>query len=242
MPYLSYTPLSPKGETSPEKWPVRRLFGECPDDAIVCLTEPFMKHYAGTLFSLGKLVCRTEMDEHPINTEKQSSGQQAVYRLPDNGRGPAVELPESSTICLPASMTGDMPVFEGPCRITSLECYLQQPNQPTTSTYPVPDGSWPVKLTHSSKGIKTVFEFDSLPGQARYAINIEDRQTSEVVFSLQQTGENGRFDAGFLKPGFYRMTLDAGSFCLVSLTFIRLFPFYAQPDGRGGLHFLKTIW
>lgn len=242
MPYLYYTPRSPKGEAGRNKWPAQSTWYDIPEDAVICLTEPFVKHYSGTLFSLGKPVYRADVDEHPMNAEKQSGRYQWVYGLPDNGRGVRAELPVTNVIRLPESLTGSLNILDGPCRITSMAWHPTLENEKTAGAYPVPDGAWPVRLIMSSDGKKSLFEFDSLPGDMPFTMQIENRQTSDEVWKLPRSGKKSSFDAGFLPPGFYNMSLQSENTCWVRLAFIKLFPVYVLPDGKGGLLFHKTIW
>jgi len=60
---------------------------------VIILTEPYMRHYTGSVFAVSDAIGVSAWDDDDRAREKQSCFDQRVYFLPDDGKGMPAELP-----------------------------------------------------------------------------------------------------------------------------------------------------
>lgn len=241
MSYLHFTPL-PQPTTNRSSWLKWLRSDSLPEDHKVILIEPFMKHYAGTIFDLGKPGWGSAWDPDERVREKISFNDKKVYALPDSGNGRSVELPFHYTIPFPEHLFHGLELTTGPCRITSITLFDKKGISSNPKYYPIPDGTPPLILEQDENGRKQKFVIELHTQNLPAHIKIFDVQTDEMLWQTTSFEEKCFFDGSSLKSGFYTMEISSGLYLLCRATFIKLFPVYIENDAEAGLITKPTIW
>lgn len=208
----------------------------------IILTEPFMKHYAGTIFDLGAPAGISGWHPDERVREKQSYIDQRTYNLPDDGKGLETELPLYYTVPFSDILLRDCDVNSGPCRITSVTAFDIHGQPVKNKDYPIPDGAFPAFLTVNQYGKKQVLrllvESENIPALA----NITDKKTNSQIRQIPLDKSENVIYLDNLSPGFYELEASFGPKKILTFTFIKLFPFYIQPDPSFQNILQNTIW
>ncbi len=83
-------------------------------DNIIYLTQPFVKHYQGTILALDGPTNGAEFNEWSERGEKISNQNHRVYQIPDNGLGSPTEIPEYFAKPVPYFFLKQLDLYSGP--------------------------------------------------------------------------------------------------------------------------------
>lgn len=209
----------------------------------VILTEPFIRHYAGSVFHLDDAIGISGWDDDDRIRDRQPCHDKRVYALPDNGKGIACELPIDYTILCPEDIFIDENIKSGPCRITSVsESLEEQQNDPFYAS-PLPKGKGKVLLHDSSHFTKNVLEITipsrSLPNKVVIQ-NMVDHKITEISVGLNT---NITLDFSTYDPGFYKVEIFNNTILLHYFTVIKCFPLVVFYDFTKHKYKMeKTLW
>ena len=190
------------------------------------LNVPFMRHPVGTVFELKDSPDISGWDADDRVREKQDFSGQRSYRLPDGGRGQAVELPESHThVCPPTAFDG-VRLDTGPCRVTGVQSGLGERLTPI-------DG--PLACGKLREEDATLVPINGIPSQALCVrlpetgsrprgVLLRDRLRGLDLRTFPQFDRESNFDFSALSPGFYELLFQYPDECRHSLRFIKTFP------------------
>lgn len=214
-------------------WPVQQdLFIE---DCLVYLLEPFIKHYAGTVFRLGAPSGISGWDEDIRIREKISFFDQRTYLLPDNGRGKPDTLPKNKTQSLPEEIWKNSDICLGPWRITSMNFVQGEINKDFDV---LPLGQPPVVIDNTNGP----HQKDLVITAGNYQCKVEEMLTKTKVFKMKIDSEDCIFPYNEWPPGFYNFQLTNTEGARWVATIIKMFPWYVASDLNHKIILEKTIW
>lgn len=214
-------------------WPVHENI--IAEDFLVYLHEPFMKHYAGTIFRLGVPSGISGWDEDSRVREKINFNDQRTYLLPDSGRGKPCTLPKNITRPLPEDLWKDSDICLGPWRITSM--YFEQ-GEIKKFFDVLPLGQPPISLGT----INGVLQHALVVTSGDYHCTVQEMLTKTEVVNMKIQCEDCIFPCQNWPPGFYNFQLtnkEGGSW---TTTVIKMFRWFVASDLQHKILLDKTIW
>ena len=210
---------------------------------VIILTEPFIRHYAGSVFTVSDAIGVSGWDDDDRTREKQSCYDQRVYFLPDDGKGTPAELPLPYTFVCPENIFSNVDIHSGPCRITSVSKSLEKPNNDPYYASPLPLGKGKITYLDTEKYVKNALFFDLNNEELMDIAIIKNSVTAEVKNHNIKSGEPLLLIFDDFEPGFYAIDLFKSKLLVHQFTLIKCFPLVvALTDIRSKYHILKTIW
>ncbi len=209
--------------------------------ALVYLTDPFVKHYAGTIFSLEKGYEPSIHNEDTWFLEKLPNVCDKNYYLPDDGKGRSTQLPIYMTKeCSLASFV-NIDIYSGPSRITSVSDGISYDNGIGNKLL---NQSFQFNLSYddTSEISKNCLKISQLISQRNLKIDITNKQSKEIK-QMNFNNENiFRLDFSPYLPGFYSIKISADEVSEV-ISLIKLFPIYVNiAPQSNAIHYKATIW
>ena len=173
----------------------------------IILTEPFIRHYAGSVFYLDDAIGISGWDEDDRVRDRQPCHDNRVYTLPDNGKGIACELPIDYTVVCPEKLLGNVDLKSGPCRITSVSEGLERHKNDPWFADPLPMGRGRLLLKNALTCPKNMVVSDGSIHLQLTKVIIDD-----LLFQESKTIEYGfsnefQLDFSDFAPGFFRVAL-----------------------------------
>lgn len=210
---------------------------------VIILAEPFIRHYAGSVFKVSDAIGVSGWDDDDRTREKQSCYDKRVYFLPDDGKGEHAELPLPCTFICPENIFRNIDVKSGPCRITSVSKSLSKTTNDPYYASSLPLGKGKITYVDATKYVKNGFIFDldrdAFPDKAIIKNSVTGEITSVNIESHAQI--HLVFDD--FEPGFYEISLIKSNSNLHHFTLIKCFPLVvALTDVRSKYNISPTIW
>lgn len=210
-------------------------------DNIIYLTEPFVKHYQGTILALDGPTNSGEYDEWTSHNEKISNLNHGVYQVPDNGLGRPAEIPVHFAKPVPYFFLKQLDLYSGPCRITSIFSEDKAFMEKNKNHYVIPDGIPTLFLKSNVQGIKALLciqlEADDFP----VVVNIIDRKNGDVKIQ-KNLDSPGEIDLNSLPFDFYELRLNFSERKPIIVTFIKLFAHTCDLMSGGRIGLVPTVW
>ena len=210
-------------------------------DNIIYLTQPFLKHYQGTILSLDGPTNSAENDEWTSHNEKISNLNHGVYQVLDNGLGRPAEIPVHFAKLVPYFFLKQLDLYSGPCRITSIFSEDKEFMEKHKNHYVIPDGIPTLYLKSNDQGIKALLFIQLETTHLPVVINIIDRKNGEVKIQKTLIG-SGDIDLNSLPFGFYELRLDFSERKPIIVTFIKLFAHTCDLMLGGRIGLVTTVW
>jgi hypothetical protein len=210
---------------------------------IIVLTQPFLHHYAGSIFDLSDAIGNSGWDEDDMVRDRQPSYNKRVYNLPDNGKGIACELPIDYTVVCPQKLLENVNLKRGPCRITSVSEGLEKHQNDPWFTDPLPMGRGRLLLNNSVTCSKNLVVSDgSLHLQFTKAI-IDDLLSQESKTIRYGFSDGFQLDFSDFEPGFFKVALFNDADLQHTFTLIKCFPLIVKFSGiRHKYTIAQTLW
>ncbi|MBK8517218.1 MAG: hypothetical protein IPL55_13330 [Saprospiraceae bacterium] len=209
----------------------------------IVLSEPFIRHFAGSVFTVSDAIGVSGWDDDDRVREKQSCYDQRVYYLPDDGKGAPAELPLPSTFDCPENILSSVDVKSGPCRITSVSKSLGKAIDDPYYVSPLPLGKGKILYQDSEKYVKNTLYFD-LNSEEKPDTALVKNKVSEVLTNIIINADVPpilNFDN--YEAGFYEISLLRSNFVIHHFTMIKCFPLVvSQTDVRSKYRISQTIW
>ncbi|MBK9150918.1 MAG: hypothetical protein IPM26_07915 [Saprospiraceae bacterium] len=197
----------------------------------IVLLQPFIRHYAGSVFDLQAATGISGWDEDERVREKQSYHDRRHYILPDDGRGRQVELPVSYTESCPDNVFDKTDIKSGPCRITSVTEGLNVNQNDPAYASPFPLGMGLLRLGNSLHYAKNIIHADlvgfSVIPDKLVIRNRFDHQISALYYDFSN---HITVDLSELSPGFYQGDFFLNMQLLHSFTMLKCFPLVLAYD------------
>ena len=206
--------------------------------SLIMLKNPFIHHYAGSVFDLDENYSRSEAESDARINDRISP--QRNYLLPDSGRGHSVDLPLHYVTDVPPSLIAGLDLTTGPCRITSVKT---QSNQDQIAL------EWQISKEQIGlldtdayqKQIVKIQLHDSSP-KPRWVV-ISDRKQDLVVRNTSVNSYLLTIDMKEFNYGFYAIQIDCKKGVSHRITLIKCFPLVVTPNpSTGYFTTIKTIW
>lgn len=210
---------------------------------IIVLTQPFLHHYAGSIFELSDAIGNSGWEEDDMVRDRQPCYYKRVYNLPDNGKGIATVLPIDYTILCPEKLLENVNLKSGPCRITSVSEGLERQQNDPWFADPLPMGRGSLLLNNSESYPKNLVMSDgSLRLQFTKAI-VDDLLSQESKTIRYGFSDRFQLDFSDFKPGFFRVSLFNDADLQHSFTLIKCFPITVKFAGiRHKYTIAQTLW
>ncbi|MFZ1705645.1 MAG: hypothetical protein WAT79_14945 [Saprospiraceae bacterium] len=212
------------------------------DQGLIFLSQPFIKHYVGSIFDLGQ--SEGFSDWHPEYSvrEKLSFSDKRTYHLPDDGLGKSCELSIHKTELLPPSFLETIDVTKGPCRITSI-CHVESEGQVEKSKeYVVPDGVLPFQLCMDKFDLKQELYVTSLDYETSPVLEIFDRKKNGLLEQITCDAKIKKVHLGHYSPGFYELRLNNKNNEKFIATMIKMFPVFIVKNSIHTLEVEPALW
>ncbi len=205
----------------------------------VILLNPFIKHYAGSVFDLNEAVYASDLDETIQNNEKESRLIHKVYYLPDGGHGRSAELPVNNTILCPEEIFFAKDLTIGPCRITAVK---ELPIDPET-----------IQLMNE-RLLKASLEGNSFPFNNKVflkitgelpidSIEIYNSLSNQKIKELHGFSESQVLNFQEELPGFYRVQFFNKQMPVLELSLFKNFPLTVFPiKYTNRFNCIPTVW
>lgn len=210
---------------------------------VIILSEPFMRHYAGSVFKVSDAIGVSGWDDDDRVREKQSCYDQRVYFLPDDGKGMPTELPLPYSFECPENIFNNVDLKSGPCRITSVSEGLQKQQDDPWYAEPLPMGRGKIMYSDSKKYEKNVLTFDldyeNKPDTAliKNTVTHEFRSINLIIDQPLSLS----FEA--FEPGFFEVSLFKSLQKIHHFTLIKCFPIVVEQTKRRDEYIItKTLW
>lgn len=190
----------------------------------IVLTQPFLHHYAGSIFELSDAIGNSGWDEDDRVRDRQSYYDKRVYSLPDNGKGVTTELPLAYTKLCPSKILDEIDIKSGPCRITSVsEGIEKQQNDPWFAD-PLPLGRGKLLLKDSDIYAKNVVVNDDSIKPISTVTIITNLVSNESKIITKGFQYGFQMDFSSFQPGFYKVELHNNATLQHFFTLIKCFP------------------
>jgi len=209
--------------------------------ALVYITDPFVKHYAGTIFSLEQGYEPSINNEDIWFLEKLPNVYDKNYYLPDDGKGRSTQLPIYMTKECSLAAFDKIDIYSGPCRITSASEGISYDNGIGNK---LSNQSFHFNLSYNNKSkiSKNSLEFIKLIKQRNLKIDIINKQSNEIKQMYFINENMVRLDFSKNLPGFYSIKISADEMSEV-VSLIKLFPIYVDKVPQSSaIHYKATIW
>ena len=208
----------------------------------IILKDPFIKHYAGTVFDLGPPDGLSDWDDDERNREKISFSDKRTYFLPDSGNGRPSMLPVYNTLPCPENIFENIDVRSGPCRITSVCVTDGQNCDKPTDDYAIPNGAAPFLLHNDQKGHKHMILVVLAKESDVLTLQVKDLFTEGRVLNERIDRETNEVNLFNLLPGFYEISLFDGLKLTARARCIKLFPLSANVIQNKISGYFPTVW
>lgn len=188
----------------------------------VILINPFIKHYAGSVFDISDTMNISGWDEEEHTREKLNFSDKLAFHLPDAGNGKPTALPVTYVLICPSDIYYGLDLTLGPCRITSVSPELEDSSMDRISSTISPFGIGKVRLDEISDPSKNLVK-----------VLIEERIQLIEVFTYPDTvllpfisvdQYKNTIDFSNIPNGFYRIVLYCTNDCVHEFTMIKCFP------------------
>lgn len=210
-------------------------------DSIIYLTEPFVKHYQGTILALDGLTNSADYGELISHNEKISNLNHKVYQIPDNGLGRPAEIPVHFAKPVPYFFLKQLDLYSGPCRITSIFSEDKEFMEKHKNHYVIPDGITTLYLKSNVQGIKALICIQLATTDLHVVASIIDRKNGDVKIQ-KNLDSPGEIDLNSLPFGFYELQLDFSERKPIIVTFIKLFAHTCDLMLGGRIGLVPTVW
>lgn len=210
---------------------------------VIILTEPFIRHYAGSVFSVSDAIGISGWDEDDRVRDRQPCYDQRVYNLPDNGKGIPVELPVPYTLDCPEYIFEHIDIKSGPCRVTSVSESLEDHQNDPFYASPLPKGKGKILLHDSALFTKNMLKTTITSGQLPNKIVIHNLVENKITNIVLDFSPEITFDFSDFDPGFYKVEIFNYTTLLHYFTVIKCFPlviFYDYATRKYRTE--KTLW
>ncbi|MGB4960908.1 MAG: hypothetical protein WBO36_15610 [Saprospiraceae bacterium] len=209
----------------------------------IVLSEPFIRHYAGSIFVVSDAIGVSGWDDDDRVREKQPCYDQRVYHLPDDGKGTPTELPLPYTFDCPEHIFNSVDVKSGPCRITSISKSLEKAVNDPYYTSPVPLGKGKILYMDSEKYAKNTLNFDLSTDERPDKAVVKNRVTEGLTTIHIKEGVSNMLNFDDFEPGFYEINLFKSGLIIHHFTMIKCFPLVVAHTGiRSQYSISNTIW
>jgi hypothetical protein len=207
--------------------------------ALVYLTDPFVKHYAGTIFSLEKGGESSVNYEDMWFLEKLPNVYNQSYHLPDDGKGRPTQLPIYMTKECSLEAFEAINIQSGPVRITSVSEGIFYDNG-IGNKY----SNQRINLSYHnlSKIYKNSLEINQVIKPRNLKIEIINKQNTEIKHMNFVNQNMFKLDFSPYPPGFYDIKISAEEMSEV-ISLIKLFPIFIDiiPQSSS-INYKATIW
>jgi hypothetical protein len=209
----------------------------------IILTEPFIRHYAGSVFYLDDAIGISGWDEDDRLRDRQPCHDNRVYTLHDNGKGIACELPIDYTVLCPEKLLENVNLKSGPCRITSVSEGLERQQNDPWFADPLPMGRGRLLLKDAVTCPKNIVVSDgSIHLQLTKAI-INDLLSQESKTVTNGFSDEFQLDFSDFAPGFFGVALFNDTELLHSFTLIKCFPIIVKFSEEVNKYTIaQTLW
>ncbi|MEY3421826.1 MAG: hypothetical protein RIR48_2126 [Bacteroidota bacterium] len=209
----------------------------------IILTEPFIRHYAGSVFYVDDAIGISGWDEDDRVRDRQPCHDNRVYILPDNGKGIACELPVDYTVVCPEKLLENVNLKSGPCRITSVSEGLERQQNDPWLADPLPMGRGRLLLKNSVSCPKNMVVSDGSSHLQFTKAIIDDLLTQESKTIGYRFSDGFQLDFSDFEPGFFRVELFNDADLQHSFTLIKCFPIIVKFSGiRHKYTIAQTLW
>jgi len=200
----------------------------------VVLLDPFIRHYAGSVFELPINATPDGWDDDDRVREKISFNRHS-YLLPDNGKGVPTSLSESDTIPCPPGMFEGVDLRTGPCRVTATVALSE------THSGSVVDAQLTDIGGVSGQGILVQMDAEAKPP---FSVRLTDTREDRSVDKFDLSQNPALLDCSGLEPGFYRAEIESRNGHRMAVHFIKCFPLVALFDNgsRRITGTMKTVY
>lgn len=197
----------------------------------IVLTQPFVRHPAGTVFELHEALGVSGWDDDERVRDRQYFGDKRCYRLPDGGNGAVCELPAADTRPCPPEVFDGIDLRTGPVRITG----DQVENGGNSLKY---EGHLMEINGINAQGV--YFPPEKL-GAAIQSAELRDSLRETEMGKPAMMGET--FDFSELNPGFYQLMLTLKSGIIHRVSFVKSFPLVVTFEGNSSrFQVQKTLY
>ena len=209
----------------------------------IVLLNPYIKHYAGSVFDLSDVMGDKGYDDDPRLTERMSFVDKRYYSLPDAGNGRPSELSiEHAAIC-PDDVFNDTNLKSGPCRITSLSKGLENAALDKLKSADGIAGDGCVRLHDTNAAVKNLL-FVCLTAPAfPIIVSSYTNPEKEKIKAYSILSEKVGIDLSDYAPGFYFFELQSKDGQRHHFTMIKCFPLVVTFNGyQNNYSTQTTIW
>ncbi len=209
----------------------------------IVLTDPFIHHYAGSVFQLSDAIGDSGWDDDDRVRDRQPCHDKRVYHLPDNGKGIETELPLDFTFQCPEKILENVDLKSGPCRITSISKSLEKPKDDPYYIHPLPLGKGKILYQDSERYSKNKLFFDIQNEHLLDTVIIKNRVNNDIKSFIISSGDSVVLSFDDFGPGFYDIDLLQSKNIIHSLTMIKCYPLVVKTTKiRSQYQITKTIW
>lgn len=209
----------------------------------IILTEPFIRHYAGSVFYLDDAIGSSGWDEDDRLRDRQPCHDNRVYTLPDNGKGIACELPIDYTVLCTDKLLEKVNLKSGPCRITSVSEGLERQQNDPWFADPLPMGRGRLLLKNALTCPKNIVVSDGSIHLQFTKVIIDDLLSQESKTIEYGFSDEFQLDFSDFEPGFYRVALFNDADLQHSFTLIKCFPIIVKFSGEINKYTIaQTLW
>lgn len=208
----------------------------------IVLTEPFMRHYEGSVFEVSYKLEIMDWDPDIRVREKMNFLHKRAYLLPDDGKGNSTLLHTQKTVHCPEHIFENVNLNYGPCRITSISEGIEILNDPYFSNSVV-QKELELILNDSSLYPKNLLDFKFGQNLSSYTLILKNKIKDIEIYHAIGSESKIRLDFSIFPPGFYTIEIKLQDHTSHSITLIKCFPLVVHYDAVRSTFFTeKTIW
>ena len=208
---------------------------------LIALKEPFIRHYAGSVFFLPQPIFSSKWDEDAGITDRMNYSGEMIYSLPDNGKGIYSELPVKYPLDCPMEIFTNTDIKSGPCRITSVSNDLADTPDPFYAD-PMPKGMGKILYDENSPIPKNVITLNLAQNVKPDKVKIFN-SVNLCTMELEIKGTDKYvMDFSTYDPGFYSVSFFLFEKLIYSFTLIKCYPLVVLQDKANKLITTPTIW
>lgn len=205
----------------------------------VILLNPFVKHYAGSVFDLNEAVYPSDWDVNERNLEKQSRFANKVYLLPDAGNGRSAELSVQDTTLCPEEIFTNIHIKNGPCRITAVKEHPMDPENIQLITTRL----LTVQLEGTLYPLNNNILLQSTGEKKFDTIEIYNSLSNQIIQELDGFSDTKTLNFQEAHPGFYRVLLFNSQMPVLELSLFKNFPLVVSPiKYTNKFQCIPTVW
>lgn len=198
---------------------------------IVILNQPFIRHYAGSVFDLSDAIGYSDWDEDIRIRDRMPCIDHRIYHLPDNGKGIYAELPVEYTYECPKDLFKGENIKSGPCRITSVSKDLKAKDDPFYAE-PLPKGKGKIVYDENTTVAKNKLLIDVIELPEPDKVKIINLVNNEEWLLNVEVMEKLTIDFSEFNPGFYNIIFYKRVEEIYSFTMIKCYPFVVTYDSE----------